>query len=317
VLILGLCACAKDSAHQASTSKTPEPAPNVEMQPTRTVGETESSKVATPDQVLALAHAEPVVGVAPKSEGAMQKPFEVPKTPEARKELERKPGLTPALATHTVKPGAKHPSLKGMPGPSPGHGPEDALVKIFVFNDFQCPVCRRAVEPLKAVAREFPKDVQIIVKHNALEMHPKAAGAAAASIAAFRQGKFWEYHDKLFQNNRALHEQDLLLYAEELGLDMGRFKNDIDDSHTKAQILYERELATALGARGTPGFFINGKKTVGWGSYTGFRASVKKALGEAKALAARASKGEDISRFATRANSELGQKFEELVWGSK
>src|SRR6185369_7655646 len=90
--------------------------------------------------------------------------------------------------------------LDGAPGPSPAYGPAAAPVYVFVLTDFQCPVCRRAVEPLKYLARRYPNDVRLVVKQNALVSHNRAAAAAAASIAAFRQGKYWAFADRLFES---------------------------------------------------------------------------------------------------------------------
>jgi protein-disulfide isomerase len=232
------------------------------------------------------------------------------------KELEGKPGATPALPMTQVKPGPKHASLEGTPGLHPGAGSDSAPVKVFVFSDFQCPVCKRVVEPMKSIARTMPDDVQIIFVHNALEMHPNAEKAALAGVAAFRQGKFWELHDKLFQNQRALHEQDLLLYAEELGLDMKKYAADVADPAALEQVRYERALAAALGVRGTPGFFVNGQKMVGWGSFSGFEMMVKRALTKARSVAA-GTPPEQVAIEATKAQGEDGKKFAELVWGAK
>lgn len=233
------------------------------------------------------------------------------------KALERQPGATPVLPQTTAAPGPKHKDLEGAPGPSPAIGKDDALVKVYVFSDFQCPVCRRVVEPMKELARTMGDDVQIIFKQNALEMHRLADGAARASLAAFRQGKFWEFHDKLFQDQRALSEPQLVDAARALGLDVERFQKDMADPAIAAQVLYERKLAEALGARGTPGFYINGKKMVGWGSYAGFKSMVERALKPAKALAEGGTPRAKVAVEATKASGDEGKRFAELVWGAK
>jgi protein-disulfide isomerase len=235
------------------------------------------------------------------------------------KDLEKQPGATGALATTTAVTPKKHPDVVGKPGPSPASGSDEALVKIYIFSDFQCPVCKRVVEPAKAVARELGDKVQVIFKQNALEMHPNAFVSAAASMAAYKQDKFWEMHDKLFQNQRNLSEPDLLVYAEELGLDMDQFKKDMNSPELKEQIEYERNLAAALGMRGTPGFFINGHKIVGWGSYGGFRSVVNRALKAAEGVQVTTkTKAVDVARIATeKFSGKEGVKFAELVWGKK
>jgi hypothetical protein len=86
-------------------------------------------------------------------------------------------------------------------------------VHVYVLTDFQCPVCRRIVEPLKYLARRHPNEVRLIVKQNALPSHRNATAFAAASMAAFRQGKFWPYHDRLFANAGAADEATLVGHA--------------------------------------------------------------------------------------------------------
>ena len=213
--------------------------------------------------------------------------------------LEHQPGVSPALPQVSVPPGPAYPGLSGAPGPSPAMGPNAAPVKVFLFSDFQCPVCRRVVEPLKYLARKYPDDVQIVFKNNALESHSRAAGAAAAAIAAFRQGKFWEYHDLLFTDQSLLAAPDLIRHAEELGLDVARFQSDMNDPAAAAQVTYESAMAQKLGARGTPGFFINGEKIAGWGSYSGMEAAVKRALAAARRLAGASAPDEKIAEMAT------------------
>jgi protein-disulfide isomerase len=228
--------------------------------------------------------------------------------------LENQPGATPALPQVEVPPGPAHPSLAGAPGPSPGMGPGTAAVKIFVFSDFQCPVCRRIVEPLKQIVRDYPGAVQVIFKHHALGTHSRARDAAAASIAAYRQGKFWEYHDEIFERQGALDPADLVGYAQALGLDTDRFKDDMAAADVAAQIDYETEMAQKLGAEGTPGLFINGMFLPGWGSYPGFKAMVEEALRDARGRAAGGS--DDIARAATVAAGDEGRLLAELMWGA-
>jgi len=83
--------------------------------------------------------------------------------------------------------------------------------------------------------------------------------AAMAAMAAHQQGKFWEYHDKLFANQPRFQPEQLMQYAKEVGLDLGRFKTDLDSSRGKSAISADASEANSLGASGTPAFFINGK----------------------------------------------------------
>jgi protein-disulfide isomerase len=227
--------------------------------------------------------------------------------------LEQHPGATLALPQVEVPPGPAYPNLPGAPGPSPAMGPANAPVKVFLFSDFQCPVCGRVVEPLKEIARQYPQQVQIIFKHSPLGTHQQASAAAAAAIAAFRQGKFWEYHDKLFQNQQFLSEPDLVAYAQELGLDPDRFRRDMGDPAVAAQVVYERQQAEALGAQGTPGFFVNGQRIDGWGSYMGLESMIDRALQDAARFDG--AKPNDLARAATAAAGKDGALLAELMWG--
>jgi len=168
----------------------------------------------------------------------------------------------------------------------PALGPAPAKVLVLVFSDFQCPVCRRSADATQQIAEEFPEDVRAEFWQHALPMHSNAANAAAASLAAQRQGKFWEYHDVLFRNQNALDPASLERYAEDLGLDVARFKSDYDDPSIRERIKHESAVAESFGAAGTPAFMINGKLYVGWGSWSSFRSNVERELAEANQLEA-------------------------------
>ncbi|TNF28068.1 MAG: hypothetical protein EP329_18520, partial [Deltaproteobacteria bacterium] len=238
-------------------------------------------------------------------------------TPDEVKELERRPGATPSLEQGALAVPAPVDGFPGAPGASPTAGPDDAPVKVVVFSDFQCPVCRRTVEPLKQLVRELGADVQIIWKHNALTSHKNAEPAAIASIAAQRQGKFWAYHDLLFENQGRLEASDLEAYATQLGLDLERFKKDLADPTVKAQVEYERALAESLEARGTPAFFVNGSKSVGWGSYYGIRAQATRALEQANKKIAEGAARADVAATETAASGDPGKRLATAVWGAK
>jgi len=101
--------------------------------------------------------------------------------------------------------------------------------------------------------------VRIVWKHNPLPFHPFAMPSALASMAAYEQGKFWEYHDKLFANQQKLTHDDLLRYAKEVGLDIGRFEGALNSARGKPAIDADVAEAKSLGASGTPAFFVNGR----------------------------------------------------------
>jgi protein-disulfide isomerase len=101
--------------------------------------------------------------------------------------------------------------------------------------------------------------VRIVWKNNPLSFHPLALPAARAAMAAHEQGKFWEYHDKLFANQPRFQPDQLLQYAREVGLDVNRFQADLNSAGGGAGINADAAEANALGATGTPAFFINGR----------------------------------------------------------
>jgi len=219
--------------------------------------------------------------------------------------LEGTPGSTPPLTDATEPAPAPVEGLDGAPGPSPAYGPVSAPVYVFILTDFQCPVCRRMVEPMKYLARRYPTEVRLVVKQNALVSHGRAAAAAAASIAAFRQGKYGAYSDRLFSNPGGLDDDGLVTNGQALGLDAERFKKDMADPAVAAQVKYENALANKLELSSTPGFIINGTKQMGWGSYMGMKSAVDKELARAKQIA-----GVAPDRVAYEATKQSGPNGE-------
>lgn len=137
-------------------------------------------------------------------------------------------------------------------------GPQNAPVTITVFDDFQCPYCARLVPTLESVMKMYPAQVRLVLKHFPLSMHKFARQAAAASIAARNQGKFWEMHDQLFANYNKLNDEVIRNLAAGLGLDMQRFDQDIQDSAAQEEINNDLQLGSKVGVRGTPAVYING-----------------------------------------------------------
>jgi len=106
---------------------------------------------------------------------------------------------------------------------------------------------------------KFPLQVKLVFKSFPLTKHKFAKKAAVAAFAARRQGKFWEYHDLLFENIDTLSDQKFLEIARELGLDLERFEKDINDLKIVARINQDIRLGAHMGVRGTPTVFINGR----------------------------------------------------------
>ncbi len=209
------------------------------------------------------------------------------------------------------------PGTKPATDPSPAKGPASAKVILLEVSDFQCPVCKRAYEPLRDLPNDFPGQVQVVFKHNALAMHRNAMNAAAASMAAARQGKFDAYADILFENQRALGPEDLMGYAERLGLDMARFRKDYEDPALRARIQTEGDAATALGAQGTPAFFVNGRQQVGWASYEAIKQMVSQELAAMESLLAQGTPLQAARIQRVRTNQPNAEQFLQSPLGSE
>jgi len=157
-------------------------------------------------------------------------------------------------------------------------------VTIVEFSDFECPFCTRVNPTLAKVVEKYPNDVRIVWKNNALPFHKRAFPAAQAALAAHEQGKFWEYHDKLFANQKALGDDELAGYASELGLDTAKWKDSFNSGKHKATVDADMELAQKLNARGTPNFFVNGRNLRGAVPFDDFDALIEEELAKAKKL---------------------------------
>ncbi len=142
---------------------------------------------------------------------------------------------------------------------SPFKGPEDAPIVIITFTDFQCPYCAQFSPVLESVQQAYPNHVKLVHKNFPLAMHKFARRAAAASVAAQRQGRFWEFHDRLFESSNQLSDEKIMQIAEELGLDLEQFKRDMDDPAVQQGIMQDIRDGYHAGVRGTPSVFVNGK----------------------------------------------------------
>ena len=176
----------------------------------------------------------------------------------------------------------------------------NAVVSIVEISDFQCPFCSRVLPTLDQLKKEYGDQIKITFLHNALPFHPQAKPAAAAAVAADKQGKFWEMHDKLFQNQKQLANEDLERYAKEIGLDMEQYKKDIADPAVSAFIDQNQAIANALGARGTPSFFINGKNLRGAQPVDEFKKLIDPEIEAAKTAG---KKGDEYLKERTKANN--------------
>ncbi|MCB9568078.1 MAG: thioredoxin domain-containing protein [Myxococcales bacterium] len=166
----------------------------------------------------------------------------------------------------------------------PARGPADALVTIVAFSDFQCPFCKKVNATLDGLLAAYPQDVRIVFRQRPLNFHAEARPAARAALAAHRQGKFWEMHDKLFEDPKALRGEIYREYAGQLGLDLDRFDADMADPAIEAMIRDDELLAGRFGANGTPAFFINGRFLSGAQPGDVFKSVIDEELASARAM---------------------------------
>ncbi len=116
---------------------------------------------------------------------------------------------------------------------------------------------------MEQILKAYPNDVKFVYKNYPLPFHKQAMPAAKAAIAAGKQGKFWEMHDKIFSDYRNMNQTLFEKWAGEIGIDVEQFKSDMESPQTTALITEEMKQAQKVGVRGTPTFFINGKKPSG------------------------------------------------------
>ena len=139
-------------------------------------------------------------------------------------------------------------------------GAPHAVETLLEYGDFECPNCRQAQPAVKLLLERFAGRVRFVFRHFPLaEVHPHAIAAAQAAECASGQGKFWEMHDLLFENQAHLKAKDLHSYAERLGLDMARYSAEMDDEIYLQRVREQLQGGLDSGVRGTPTFFINGR----------------------------------------------------------
>jgi protein-disulfide isomerase len=143
---------------------------------------------------------------------------------------------------------------------APFLGPKDARVTLVEFSDFQCPYCAQAVIRLNAVLKAYPNQVKLVFKQYPLDMHSQAALAAAAALAAHRQGKFWPLHDAMYADRTHLSRTTILAMAGAVGLDTKRFEQDWDSPAVKQALAREEAEGDKAGVEATPTVFIDGQK---------------------------------------------------------
>jgi len=170
------------------------------------------------------------------------------------------------------------PSAHVEVGDAPRLGSDSAPVQIIEFADYECPYCQQVNADLTRLREQFGNSVSVTYKDFPLPMHPLAARAAEAARCAGAQGKFWEFHDSLFETKR-LQVSDLKEQAGKLKLDTARFDQCLDSGEQAAAVKKDSKEGQRLGLQGTPSFFINGHFMSGAIGYMKLRDTVMQELG--------------------------------------
>lgn len=158
-------------------------------------------------------------------------------------------------------------------------GPKEAQVTLIEYGDFQCPACGNYYPLVKKLHEDFPDNLRIIFRNFPLvSLHPNAMAAAKAAEAAGKQGKFWEMHDKLFENqddwaNERNPKDKFMQYAKDIGLDETQFENDMASGNVQEKINSDMLSGNSLRVQSTPTFYLDGKQ-VAPKSYDEFKSLV-------------------------------------------
>jgi len=142
---------------------------------------------------------------------------------------------------------------------APSVGPENARITLVEFSDFQCPYCYKAAAELQAIVKSYPTQVKLIFKQFPLDIHSQAAYAAAASLGANKQGKFWILHDAMFAQRGRLSRDVIGKLASDSGLDMNKFTADVASTEILKIVDKDRDDGEKAGVDSTPTLYVNGQ----------------------------------------------------------
>jgi len=170
------------------------------------------------------------------------------------------------------------PRLKVADGGRPARGPEGAPIQIIEFSDFQCPFCLQAHPTVAKVLSTYGDRIRFVYRHFPLPNHPNARPAAEAAACAAEQGKFWQYHDRLFDNQGKLGAADLKQHASALELDSAKFNACVDGHKYAQDVDDDVEAGQDVGVSGTPAFFINGRVLGGAQPFEAFKRVIDEEL---------------------------------------
>jgi protein-disulfide isomerase len=162
---------------------------------------------------------------------------------------------------------------------APTRGPENAPVTLVEFSDFQCPYCGRVQSVLQKIRETYKDQVKLVYKDFPLpQLHPQAPKAAEAARCAREQDKYWDYHDRLFQDAKDLTPDKLKRYAADLQLDTAAFDACLDSGKYAAAVRQDMAQGAELGVNSTPSFFVNGRFLSGAQPFSAFQALIDEVL---------------------------------------
>ncbi|HVR02480.1 MAG TPA: thioredoxin domain-containing protein [Polyangia bacterium] len=162
---------------------------------------------------------------------------------------------------------------------APMKGSPTARVTLVEFADYECPHCKRLQPVLRQIVDEFHNDVKVYFKHYPLPQHTNARLAAEAAVAANKQGKFWTFQDKLWDKQDELSPAVIEKIAKDSGLDVGKFRQDLDTPAVKERVVKDRNEGQALGLQATPTVFIDGREYTDPKDTESLREWIKEELG--------------------------------------
>jgi len=197
-------------------------------------------------------------------------PFLNPTVPEAE--------MIMGMALNFFGPPETPGGFKVSPGDSPSRGPKNASVVLIEFSDFECPYSGRVQPTIEKVIKAYPDKVRHVYKNFPLNFHRNAKLAAQAVLAAEKQGKFWEMHKMIFRNQRKLSRLKIEDFAKEIGLDIERFKKDLDSIEIRRKVQNDFDEARRAGVSSTPTVFVNDKMIKGAQGYCAFREIIEEVL---------------------------------------
>jgi protein-disulfide isomerase len=145
-------------------------------------------------------------------------------------------------------------------GEAPMKGSPTAKITLVEFADYECPHCKRFQPVLHQILDEFRSDVKLYFKHYPLPQHTNARLAAEAAVAAQKQGKFWQFQDKLWEKSEELTPAAIEKAAKDIGLDVAKFRQDMASEPVKARVQKDRSDGAAAGLQATPTLYINGRE---------------------------------------------------------